>query len=516
MHAWLILAAILVFLYLMYTKRGPAAIFSMGKSQAREVTDESATFDDVGGVEEAKEELQEVVDFLRSPDRYSQLGAHIPRGVLLVGPPGTGKTLLARAVSGEAGVPYYQLAGSDFNSMLVGVGVSRVRDMFKKARENTPCIIFIDEIDAMGKARGGISSIANDDREQTLNQLLVELDGFDSAAGVILMAATNRPELLDPALLRAGRFDRHILVDRPDLNGRLEILKIHVKGVTLEDNVDLKAIAGRTPGFAGADLANLVNEAALLAARRRKELVTDDEFHEAIERVMLGLEKKGRVVSPEEQRLAAYHELGHAVVGEVLPTTDPVQKVSIVPRGVSMGLTSMSPRADRFNMKESELMDTIAMALGGRAAELIFIGEPSTGAQQDLAQATEIATDMVRRYGMSALGLRTFERPRRALLENDLPVASPRDHGEETAVAIDREVDRILQEGLRRATEVLEERRDVVEVLFKQLLKHQQLEGTEVREALGLPPIAAPVAEDKPDPRPAKAPEPDDPAEQNS
>ena len=489
MHAWLILAAILVFLYLMFTKRGPAAFLSMGKSQAREVTDESATFEDVGGVEEAKEELQEVVDFLRNPDRYSVLGARIPRGVLLVGPPGTGKTLLARAVAGEAEVPYYQLAGSDFNSMLVGVGVSRVRDMFKKARENSPCIIFIDEIDAMGKARGGISSIANDDREQTLNQLLVELDGFDSAAGVILMAATNRPELLDPALLRAGRFDRHILVDRPDMPGRLEILKIHAKGITLDNEVDLNVIAGRTPGFAGADLANLVNEAALLAARRRKERVTADEFHEAIERVMLGLEKKGRVVSAEESRLAAYHELGHAVVGEVLPTTDPVQKVSIIPRGISMGLTSMSPTADRFNMKTSELEDTIAMALGGRAAELIFIGEASTGASMDLAQATEIAGNMVRKYGMSSLGLRTFERPRTAMLDTDLQVSSPRDHGEETAVAIDREVNRILQEGLQRATEVLEARKEIVEQLAEQLMDKQQLEGKAVRKALGLPPL---------------------------
>ena len=489
MHAWLILAAILIFLYLMFTKRGggPAAIFAMGKSQAREVTDESATFEDVGGVEEAKEELQEVVDFLRNPDRYSLLGAHIPRGVLLVGPPGTGKTLLARAVSGEAGVPYYQLAGSDFNSMLVGVGVSRVRDMFKKARQNAPCIIFIDEIDAMGKARGGISSIANDDREQTLNQLLVELDGFDSVAGVILMAATNRPELLDPALMRAGRFDRHILVDRPDMAGRLEILKIHARGVTLGAEVDLNAIAGRTPGFAGADLANLINEAALLAARRRKDRVTEDELHEAIERVMLGLEKKGRVVSPEERRRFAFHELGHAVVGEVLPTTDSVQKVSIIPRGISLGMTSMSPLKDRYSLTTSELKDQIAMLLGGRAAELLFIGEAETGAQSDLARATEIAGDMVRKYGMSSLGLRTYEKPRAAMLDSDLTVASPRDHGEETAVSIDREVDRLLQEGLERATEVLQQHRPAVEQLAELLMDKQQFGGDQVRKALGLP-----------------------------
>lgn len=487
---WLILAAIIIFLYLMFTKRGgPAAIFSMGKSQAREVTDESATFEDVGGVEEAKEELQEVVDFLRNPDRYSLLGARIPRGVLLVGPPGTGKTLLARAVSGEAGVPYYQLAGSDFNSMLVGVGVSRVRDMFKKARQNIPCIIFIDEVDAMGKARGGISSLANDDREQTLNQLLVELDGFDSAVGVILMAATNRPELLDPALLRAGRFDRHILVDRPDMPGRLEILKIHAKDITLDAAVDLKSVAGRTPGFAGADLANLVNEAALLAARRHKATVTSEEFHEAIERVMLGLEKKGRVVSAEERRRTAYHELGHAVVAEILPSTDPVQKVSIIPRGISMGLTSMSPQEDRFSMTTSQLKDRITMLLGGRAAELLFIGEADTGAQMDLAQASEMAGDMVRKYGMSSLGLRTFERPRTSMLAPDLPISSPRDHGEETAVAIDREVNSILEEGLQQATSVLKEQRVVVESLFERLMEHQQLEGKEVREALGLPPM---------------------------
>ena len=488
MHAWLILAAILIFLYLMFTKKsGPAAIFSMGKSQARESTDESVTFDDVGGVDEAKEELQEVVDFLSHPDRYSSLGARIPRGVLLVGPPGTGKTLLARAVSGEAGVPFYHLAGSDFNSMLVGVGVSRVRDMFKKARQHSPCIIFIDEIDAMGKARGGISSIANDDREQTLNHLLVEMDGFDSASGVILMAATNRPELLDPALLRAGRFDRNILVDRPDMKGRQAILKIHGAGVTLGQDVDFKVVAGRTEGFAGADLANLVNEAALLAARRRKEAASMDEFHEAIERIMLGLEKKGRVYSADEKRLAAFHELGHAVVGLVFETHQQVQKVSIIPRGVTGGLTATASTGDRLGHTASELKDLIAMLLGGRAAELLFIGEASTGAQGDLAQATRMASDMVRRYGMSELGLRTFERPRAAFLDADMTASSPRDHGDATAASIDQEVERILQEALARSSEVLKEHDQQVRQLADQLMEKQQLTATEVRAGLGLP-----------------------------
>jgi cell division protease FtsH len=491
MHTWLILIGLLVFLWLWFSSRGGATaqrgILSFGKSRAREVTSETVTFEDVAGVDEAKEELREVVDFLSNPERYLRIGARIPKGVLLVGPPGTGKTLLARAVAGEAKRPFYHLSGSDFVEMFVGVGAARVRDLFQKAREHAPCIVFIDEIDALGKARGA-GLISHEEREQTLNQLLAEMDGFDPSTGVIIMAATNRPEILDTALLRPGRFDRQVLVDRPEKEGRRRILEIHVKNVTLAPDVQLEVVAGRTPGFAGADLANLVNEAALLAARARKPAVTMAEFDEAIERVLVGLEKKGRLVSPAERRIVAYHELGHAVVAELLPGSDPVQKVSIVPRGMgALGMTWHRLTEDRYLMTETELRHRIATLLGGRAAELTFIGEPSTGAQDDLAKATDIASDMVRRYGMSQLGLRTFERPRMALVNPDLPAATPREHGDETAASIDREVDRIIQEGLQLATAVLEEHRTVVEKLAQRLLEEQQLSGLEVRRALGLP-----------------------------
>jgi len=490
MYGWLIIIGLLVFLYLWYSSRGGAAaqrgILSFGKSRAREATGETVTFEDVAGVDEAQEELQEVVDFLKSPDRYAEIGARIPKGVLLVGPPGTGKTLLSRAVAGEAGVPFYHLSGSDFVEMFVGVGAARVRDLFEKARNNAPCIIFIDELDALGKARG--SGFSHDEREQTLNQLLAEMDGFDPTKGVILMAATNRPEILDQALLRPGRFDRHVLVDRPEKEGRRQILKIHIRNVQLDDTVDLNLVAGRTPGFAGADLANLVNEAALLAARRRKSKVSMAEFEEAIERVMVGLEKKGRVMSQTEREIVAYHELGHAVVSEVLPGANPVQKVSIVPRGMgALGMTWQRITEDRYLMTATELRHRVAVLLGGRASELLFLGEPSTGAQDDLAKATDIASDMVRKYGMSQLGLRTYERPRAALVNPELPTATPRDHGDKTAVSIDREVDRIIEEGLALATQVLEERKEIIKGLASRLMDEQQLTGTEVREALGLP-----------------------------
>ena len=491
MPTWLILIGLVVFLWLWFSSRGGAAaqrgILSFGKSRAREVTTETVTFADVAGIDEAKEELQEVVDFLSNPERYSRLGARIPKGVLLVGPPGTGKTLLARAVAGEAKRPFYHLSGSDFVEMFVGVGAARVRDLFQKARESAPCIVFIAELDALGKARGA-GLVSHEEREQTLNQLLVEMDGFDPSTGVIIMAATNRPEILDTALLRPGRFDRQVLVDRPEKEGRRRILEIHVKSVTLDPSVKLDVVAGRTPGFAGADLANLVNEAALLAARRRNATVTMAEFDEAIERVLVGLEKKGRLVSPAERRIVAYHELGHAVVAELLPGSDPVQKVSIVPRGMgALGLTWHRITEDRYLMTETELRHRIATLLGGRAAELVFIGEPSTGAQDDLAKASEIASDMVRRYGMSQLGLRTFERPRMALVNPDLPVATPREHGDQTAANIDREVDRIIQDGLELATKVLGEHRATVEALAIRLLEEQQLSGVVVRQALGLP-----------------------------
>jgi len=490
MYGWLIVIGLLVFLYLWYSSRGSAlsrgGILSFGKSRAREATGEQVTFDDVAGVDEAKEELQEIVDFLKSPDRYAAIGAHIPKGVLLVGPPGTGKTLLSRAIAGEAGVPFYHLSGSDFVEMFVGVGAARVRDMFEKARNNAPCIIFIDELDALGKARG--AGFSHDEREQTLNQLLAEMDGFDPSRGVIMMAATNRPEILDHALLRPGRFDRQILVDRPEKEGRRQILAIHVRNVQLDDTVDLNIIAGRTPGFAGADLANLINEAALLAARRHKVTVSMAEFDEAIERVMVGLEKKGRVVSVRERRIVAFHELGHAVVSEVLPGADSVQKVSIVPRGMgALGMTWQRITEDRYLMTATELNHRIAVLLGGRASELLFIGEPSTGAHDDLAKATDIASDMVRKYGMSQLGLRTYERPRAAMVNPELPSATPRDHGDQTAVSIDHEVDRIIQAGLDLATEVLKERKPIIEQLALRLMEEQQLTGPDVRQALGLP-----------------------------
>ncbi len=491
MHTWLIVIGVIIALYVWFSSRGGATaqrgILSFGKSRARVATDETISFDDVAGVDEAKEELIEVVDFLSNPERYSRLGAKIPKGVLLVGPPGTGKTLLARAVAGEAKRPFFHLTGSDFVEMFVGVGASRVRDLFQKARTNAPCIIFIDELDALGKARGA-GMMSHDEREQTLNQLLSEMDGFDPSTGVIIMAATNRPEVLDTALLRPGRFDRQIPVDRPEKEGRRQILEIHVREVTLDPSVDLELIAGRTPGFAGADLANLVNEAALLAARREKNYVTMDEFNEAIERVMMGLEKKGRVISPSERRIVAYHELGHAVVAEVLPKADPVEKVSIIPRGsAALGVTWRRVTEDRYLMTATELKHHIAVLLGGRAAEIVFLGEPSTGAQDDLSRATDVASDMVRKYGMSPLGLRTFERARMAMVNPDAVSASPREHGDKTAANIDNEVDRIIEEGLELATSVLQEHRDIIEDLATQLLEKQKLEGKEIRQALGLP-----------------------------
>ncbi|MBW2735529.1 MAG: ATP-dependent zinc metalloprotease FtsH [Deltaproteobacteria bacterium] len=491
MHTWLILIGMVFFLWMLYRRGGAAqsGVLSFGKSRARAVEDETITFDDVAGVDEAQEELQEVVDFLKRPERYTKLGARIPKGVLLVGPPGTGKTLLARAVAGEAAVPFFQMSGSDFVEMFVGVGAARVRDTFKKARESAPCIVFIDELDALGKARGS-GAMAHEEREQTLNQLLVEMDGFDPTTGIILMAATNRPEILDSALLRAGRFDRNVMVDRPTKDGREAILEIHARNVTLDSQVQLGKIAISTPGFAGADLASLVNEAALLAARRKKDKVTMAELEEAIERAALGLEKKGRLLDPQEQRYVAYHELGHAVVREALPGLDPVNKVTILPRGMSLGVTWSLPE-ERFITTYSRLRDEIATLLGGRAAELAFIGEACTGAQDDLARATQIASDIVRKYGMSEVGLRTFDRDRAAMVNPELAVASPRDHGDQTAHSIDSEVQRLIADGLKKATEVLEKHRDAVETLCDELVDKQQLTGERVREELGLPPREA-------------------------
>ncbi|MCK5800147.1 MAG: AAA family ATPase, partial [Deltaproteobacteria bacterium] len=412
---------------------------------------------------------------------------HMPKGVLLVGPPGTGKTLLAKATAGEADVPFFSMSGSEFVEMFVGVGAARVRDTFKRARDSAPCIIFIDELDALGKARsaGGIS---HEEREQTLNQLLVEMDGFNPTTGIIVMAATNRPEILDGALLRAGRFDRHVTVGLPHRAGRKAILKIHLRDVNVDPHIKLEDIAATTAGFAGADLANLVNEAALLAARRNKTIVTTRELKEAIERQRLGLERKGMVYSDKEKSIASYHEIGHAVVGELCTHGDPVSKVTIIPRTSGAGgVTAFTPSEERNLYTESELRDQIAMTLGGRAAELLFCGEATTGSHQDLVQATSIAGDMVRKFGMSPLGSRTFEAARQAMVNEGLSAGSPRDHGEETAASIDREIQRIVDRGLEQAKELLDGHRSEVETLAKRLLELQEIPGSDVREVLGIP-----------------------------
>jgi len=378
---------------------------TLGKNKAKIYMQNEldVTFEDAAGVDEAKQELVEVIEFLKEPKRFTQLSGKMPRGILLVGPPGTGKTLLAKAVAGESNVPFFSLSGSEFVEMFVGLGAARVRDLFEQAKQKAPCIIFIDELDALGKARGFGTMGGHDEREQTLNQLLVEMDGFDPQVGVILMAATNRPEILDPALLRPGRFDRHVLVDRPDKKGREEILKVHLKGITVAKNLDVEKMASMTPGMVGADLANLVNEAALLAVRRKKKAVGMPEFEEAVERVVAGLEKKNRLINPKEKETVAYHELGHAIVALSLPGTDPVHKISIIPRGIAaLGYTMQVPTEDRFLMKKTELLNKIASLLGGRAAEEIIFGDISTGAHNDLAKATDIARSMVKEYGMSS------------------------------------------------------------------------------------------------------------------
>jgi len=443
------------------------------------------TFDDVAGVDEAKDELCEVIEFLRHPAKFQRLGGKLPKGVLLVGPPGTGKTLLAKAVAGEAGVPFFSMSGSEFVEMFVGVGAARVRDLFSQAQEKAPCIIFIDELDALGKSRGANPLTSHDEREQTLNQLLAEMDGFDTQKGVIIMAATNRPEILDPALLRPGRFDRHVLVDRPDIRGREAILRVHARGVKLAPQVDLKLLAARTPGFVGADLANVMNEAALLAARRERDAVGMPELEEAIDRVVAGLEKKARVMSPHEREIIAHHEAGHALVAESLPMADPVHRVSIIPRGIAgLGYTIQRPTEDRFLLTRAELLDRVAVLLGGRAAEGLVFGDVSTGAQNDLVRATELARSMVTEYGMSdTLGPMALERERRPMfLPNGF--AHSRDYAERTAEAVDTEVRRILDAEHERVRAILTRRRGALERLGKVLLEREILEGDELRALL--------------------------------
>jgi cell division protease FtsH len=489
--SWVLPMLLLVGIWIYFFRRiggGAGGLMTVGKSKAKVyMQDETTvTFQDVAGVEEATEELKEIIEFLKNPAKFQSLGGKIPKGVLLVGPPGTGKTLLARAVAGEAGVPFLSLTGSDFVEMFVGVGAARVRDLFATAQDKAPCIIFIDELDAVGKARGLSPMAGPEERENTLNQLLSEMDGFDTRKGVIIMAATNRPEILDPALIRPGRFDRHILVDRPSLKGREDILQIHSRQIKLSPEVNLNTLAARTSGMVGSDLANIVNEAALLAARKNKKVVEMDDFEEAIDRVVAGLEKRNRVMNPKEKKIVAYHETGHALVAEALPTTDKVHRVSIIPRGIgALGYTMQLPTEDRYLMTKTELEDRIAVMMGGRVAEELVFQEMSTGAQNDLFRATDVARSMVREYGMSEkLGPMTFERERRPMfLEGIMPTGS-KDYSEATAQEIDREVTDLLNRAHQRAREVLEAQRATLEKVAMILLEKEVIEGEELRQIL--------------------------------
>jgi cell division protease FtsH len=467
---------------------GGGGLMAIGRSKAKVYVESETrvTFADVAGIDEAKEELGEVVEFLRTPDKFRRLGGKIPKGVLLIGAPGTGKTLLARAVAGEAKVPFFSMSGSEFVELFVGVGAARVRDLFEQAKQKAPCIVFIDELDALGKARSINPLGTHDEREQTLNQLLVEMDGFDPSVGVIIMAATNRPEILDPALLRAGRFDRHVALDRPDVRGREAILRVHVRGVKLAADVDVRVVAARTPGFVGADLANLINEAALLAARRNRNEVTMQDFDDAVDRIVAGLEKKTRVMSNREKEIVAYHESGHALVASLLPHMDPVRKISIIPRGIAaLGYTQQLPTQDRYLMTRSELEDRMSVLLGGRVAEELAFKDISTGAQDDLQKATDIALSMVTRYGMSdALGLRTFESERRSAFF-DTPLGPRKDYSEEKAGAIDVEVERILEEVHTKVRRILTERRGVLDQIARRLLEKEVMDGDELRALVG-------------------------------
>lgn len=485
----LITALIVVFFVIMMRRLGGAGSpMSFGRSRGKLYAQEDigVTFDDVAGIDEAVEEVKEVVDFLRAPEKYQKLGGRIPKGVLLVGPPGTGKTLLAKAIAGEAGVPFFSLSGSDFVEMFVGVGAARVRDMFQQAESKAPCIIFIDELDALGKSRGSSIIGGHDEREQTLNALLVEMDGFESNAGVIVMAATNRPETLDPALLRPGRFDRHVLVDRPDIRGREAILEVHVKAVKLDGEIDLSQVAAITPGFVGADLANLVNEAALLAARADKATVGMFEFNEGVERVTAGLEKKQRVMNDDEKQRVAYHESGHALVAYSLPNTDPVHKVSIIPRGLAaLGYTMQRPDGDRFLMTKSELESRILVLLAGTIAEELIYKDISTGAQNDLERCTEIARSMVMEYGMSRLGRINYrESSGSAFLVTGGTDETIRSHSERTAREIDEEVKRIIDEAVERVRQILEARRDALEALTQRLIKVESVDADELQRII--------------------------------
>ena len=484
-------------LMLRQAQSGSNQAMSFGKSRARLHTDNKpkVTFADVAGVEEAKEELQEVIEFLKYPKKFQALGAKIPRGVLLVGPPGSGKTLLAKAIAGEAGVPFFSISGSEFVEMFVGVGASRVRDLFDQAKKSAPCIVFIDEIDAVGRQRGAGLGGGHDEREQTLNQLLVEMDGFDPNSGIIVIAATNRPDILDPALLRPGRFDRRIVVDNPDTKGRRAILEVHVRGKPVGDDVNLDAIAKRTPGFSGADLANTVNEAALLAARRNKKRITGPEFDEAIDRVIAGPQRRSKILTPKERTLTAYHEAGHALLAKVIPGSDPPHKVTILPRGMALGYVMYAPPDDKYTYTRQEIMARITVGLGGRVAEEIVFGEVTTGAQNDFEQSTELARKMVTEFGMSdKLGpLSLGKRHGPVFLGRDL--VESRNYSEEIAYEIDKEIRRIIDECYEQARRGILANRDALERTAKALLERESLEAEQIEQLYrGLPLLPEPQA----------------------
>ncbi len=491
LFAWIIPFAVIFLMWgYLGRKMGTAGMnfLNIGKNKAHIHADNlpKVTFKDAAGVDEAKQELGEVVEFLRNPDHFQRLGGRMPKGVLLVGPPGTGKTLLARAVAGEAGVPFFNISGSDFIEMFVGVGAARVRDLFEQARRKAPCIIFIDELDAIGRQRGGPVAVGgHDEREQTLNQLLVEMDGFDSGKGVVVLSATNRPDVLDKALLRPGRFDRQVVVDKPDLNGRVEILKIHTRNLKLADDVDLEIVARRTPGFVGADLANVANEAAIMAARKNREAVTTADFEAAIDRVMAGPEKKKSTLSPEEKHRVAYHESGHALVAELVPTGEPVHKVSIIPRGIgALGYTLQLPEKEKFLATKNELLDQIAILLGGRVAEEIVFGDVSTGAQNDLERCSELARNMVCTYGMSEkLGALTYGKKNVSLFLGT-EYGEEKNYSEETARLIDAEIRAVVEQNHERVRSLLEANRPALDRLAARLEEKETLSGEEVKEII--------------------------------
>jgi len=476
----LILLGLWIFMMRQMQSGGNKAL-SFGKSRARlhSSQQKKVTFKDVAGVEEAKEELQEIIEFLREPQKFQKLGGRIPKGVLLIGPPGTGKTLLARAIAGEANVPFFSISGSDFVEMFVGVGASRVRDLFEQGKKNAPCIIFIDEIDAVGRHRGAGLGGGHDEREQTLNQLLVEMDGFESNEGVILVAATNRPDVLDPALLRPGRFDRRVVVDRPDVRGRESILKVHTKKVPLSDDVDMSVIARGTPGFAGADLANLVNEAALAAARQNRKVVTQTDFETAKDKVLMGVERKSLIMNDKEKRTTAYHEAGHAVLAALLEHADPLHKVTIIPRGMALGLTMQLPLDDKLSHDKNYLEAQLAILMAGRIAEEIFLNQLTTGARNDIERATEMARKMVCEWGMSELGPLSFgKQDEQIFLGRE--IAQHRDYSESTAIRIDDQVRKLVEDGYSRARKIIEERSDAMVRVAEALLEREVLDGSEV------------------------------------